>query len=173
MIDIVDANESFTVGDWYRLCQDKIATCYARNIVPIIVGGTHLYVKTLLEGLSTAPRSQMPLHIDFDGVSTDELHKRLAISDPVSAERIHPNDRRRILRALEIPLLSGRPMSEFYSKWHHHTDTGPPKYQYHPIVLSIHWDKERLIERINTRVEQMFNAAGSFRNDRFCIESPL
>ena len=124
-----------------------IADIRARGKHPFVVGGSGLYVKALTHGLSRLPAADAKLRAEFEGFTTPELVARLEQLDAPTAASIDRSNRRRIVRALEVCLLSGRPASEL-------RDQQPPT---HPLAgVCLIRDRAELYERINSRVEAMF-----------------
>lgn len=120
-IDIVDPTERYTVADWLSKADALIETLQAQGSLAIVVGGTNLYIKALLEGLFDGPDfdpAQRQRLETFDNVS---LRARLLEVDPAAAERIHPNDRKRTIRAIEVYEASGQRLSDLQLQW------SPPK----------------------------------------------
>ncbi len=116
LIDILDPAEPYSAG---RFCQDarrEIATIQAAGRIPLLVGGTMLYFRALRQGLAELPAADPALRArlaaDLAERGSAALHAELARQDPVAAARIHPHDAQRIQRALEVCLLSGRPLTE-------------------------------------------------------------
>ncbi len=119
LIDIISPLESYSVANF---CEDAIKlmeNAYLQNKIPLLVGGTMMYFKALKDGLSVLPASDLSLRnklteeLKLHGLKY--LHEKLASLDPLSAERINPNDSQRILRALEVNLLSNKTMEEFFA----------------------------------------------------------
>ncbi len=148
LLDLVEPDEAFTVSDYEAAARPMLDALP----VPLLVGGTGLY----LEALSTrssfgtvagdeALRQQLHRVAEREGVNA--LHARLAACDPVSAARIHPNDVRRVVRALEVYTLTGRPFSQLTVR---QTDD-----RYRFCLIGIDLPREALYRRINARVEQM------------------
>jgi len=121
LIDIRNPSEQFNAGDFVRLAEEACLAASGRGALPVVSGGTAFYLKNLVLGLSEAPPSDRGIRL----LLKEELVKRgaaslmeeLAASDPVSAGRIHINDEYRLLRALEVFRLTGRPLSSFASPW--------------------------------------------------------
>ncbi|VVM92005.1 tRNA dimethylallyltransferase [Pseudomonas fluorescens] len=116
LIDILDPAESYSAADFRRDALEAMAEVTARGKIPLLVGGTMLYYKALLEGLADMPAAdaQVRAQIEEEAASLgwQVLHEQLAAIDPVSAARIHPNDPQRLSRALEVYRVSGQSMTE-------------------------------------------------------------
>ena len=157
-IDVADPWKgcSFTVHDYVALADRAIAEIAAAGAPVIAVGGTHLYLKALIEGLFDAPgespevRARFKARADVEGSAA--LHGELTRYDPAAAARIHPNDRRRIIRALEVYELTGTPISELQTQW----DAGRVRYDWRGVRLVR--DRADGNGRINRRVERMMAA---------------
>ncbi|MCC7408630.1 MAG: tRNA (adenosine(37)-N6)-dimethylallyltransferase MiaA [Phycisphaeraceae bacterium] len=155
LIDLVEPNEPFTVADWLSRADALITDAQAHDQLPIVVGGTNLYLQALLEGLFDGPPRDASLRAELDALSNADLHARLAAADPAAAERIHPNDRKKAIRALEVFLTTGSPISSQQQQW----TTVPASettYRHDPILLGLAWPTELLNHRINLRVKAMF-----------------
>lgn len=118
LIDIIDASESYSTGQFRSQTLALMADITQRGKLPILVGGTMLYFNALLNGLAVLPpanpdiRAQLDLELENFGKAA--LHKRLAEVDPLAAARIHPNDPQRVQRALEVYEISGKALSDFF-----------------------------------------------------------
>jgi len=156
LIDVVEPSESFSVGRFVELADAAIADVTARGRRVWAVGGTALYIKALTEGLFDGPPADPEYRQAFRRRVAREgcpvLHAELAAVDPAAAQRIHPNDARRIERALEIHHLTGRPISELQREW----DAGRTRYDGRMVILAR--PREDLNHRINARVRQMIEA---------------
>lgn len=159
LIDVVEPTERFTVADWLARAESLLQD---RSHRWIIVGGTNLYVRALLQGLFEAPAMDPQLRAQLAQLDNATLHQRLARVDPAAADRIHPNDRKKIIRALEVFHLTGRPISSLQTQWRDFLtadpsrSTAPPPYRYNPILLGLTWPLELINRRINLRVKAMF-----------------
>lgn len=155
LIDVVEPSEAFSVARFVELADATIADITLRGKQVWAVGGTALYVKALTEGLFEGPPADEAFRTAFRERVAREgspaLHAQLATIDPQAADRIHPNDARRIERALEVYHLTGRPITELQRQW----DQGRTRYDTRMIVLER--DREDLNRRINARVKQMFD----------------
>jgi len=153
-IDLVDADEEgFTVARWLQVADAAVEGIRARGKVPIVVGGTNLYIRAFLEGLDEAPAANMAFRAALDAVPSEELHQRLAAQDPTAAARLHPNDRRRIIRALEIAHATGETATERRTAWNE-AGVAPRRDDLFTVILD--WPVELINRRINARVKRMF-----------------
>jgi len=149
LIDIVEPHEPFTVSDWLARAEAVIDDLRARGGTPVVVGGTHLYIKALLEGLFEGPPSDPGLRASLAAESPAALRERLQAVDPAAAERIHPNDLRRTIRAIEVHAATGRPISEQQQEW----DAGRRRED--ALLVAVRWPTEEINRRINARVRRM------------------
>lgn len=153
LIDVVDPHEDFTVAEYLRLSHAASIQIIERGHVPIFTGGTGLYLRALLRGFFQGPDADWEFRNQLEAeekeVGPEEIHRRLSVIDPVTAKRLHVNDVRRVIRALEIHHLTGQPASALY-------DEGPlPNDQRPKNVFWLNPDRDWLYERINRRVEIM------------------
>ena len=116
LIDILDPSESYSAADFRRDALNEMNQIVAEGKIPLLVGGTMLYYKALLEGLSPLPAANPEIRQQIEQqaltIGWDQLHDQLKQIDPVSAERIHPNDPQRLSRALEVYRISGKTLTE-------------------------------------------------------------
>ncbi len=152
LVNILDLDQTFSVARFKKMAEDSIKEIRGRGRVPIVVGGTGLYVKSLTEGIFEGPSAdwdhRRKLREDERRHGTGYLYGELRRVDPRSADRVKPNDLRRVVRALEVYHLTGRPISEHQKEWA----------QKRPDITIIGLDVERglLDERISKRVDEMF-----------------
>lgn len=153
LIDIKNPDESFSVAEFQEIVRPLIDEIHGRNKLPMIVGGTGLYIQSVLYDYQFAQipqdptyRLQMEQFLEEHGV--DELHKKLEQIDPISAERIHKNNSRRVIRALEIHHCTGFTMAEYIEKQEQ-------EQLYNAAVIGLTMDRDILYERINKRVDIM------------------
>src|SRR4051812_17572224 len=106
-IDIVDPNETFTVARFSEIADTTIADAAHRSVPLVVTGGTPLYFKALFEGMFAGPSADTSLREALASQTSEALHARLRQVDAIAAERIHLNDRRRMIRALEVHALTG------------------------------------------------------------------
>lgn len=153
LIDLVDpdspAETRFTIDQWLTRAEAVIADVRARGALPIVVGGTHLYVKALLEGLFEGPEANPELRAELAAMEPEARRAELERVDPAAASRIHPNDLRRTVRALEVYRLTGVPISAHQQQW----DRGAANDRYQLVILD--WPTEAINRRINARVKAM------------------
>ncbi|MEM1184738.1 MAG: tRNA (adenosine(37)-N6)-dimethylallyltransferase MiaA [Planctomycetota bacterium] len=152
LIDVVDPTEAFTVHDWLSEANRGIDEIRARGGTPVVVGGTHLYVKALLEGLFEGPSPDESLRDELRGVGLPALRAELERVDPDAARRIHPNDDRRTVRALEVFRQTGKPITELQQQWDREKATRPDA-----LLIGLDWPAESINRRINARVKSMID----------------
>jgi tRNA dimethylallyltransferase len=160
LIDVLDPWESASVAWWLARAAECVRAIEARGKRALIVGGTPLYLKALLHGLFDGPPADAELRRrlteEAQRLGSAALHARLAEVDPASAARLHPNDARRVIRALEVWQLTGRPLSAWQTQWH------VPDPQYSVLstqyVFCLDLPRDELYARIDARVVQMFDA---------------
>lgn len=153
MLDIIEPSASFSVAEYVERTHQVIADILSRGHIPTLVGGTGLYLQGLslpmnYGGLPSDPSVRQALTEEMEKLGAQEMHAHLSRIDPPSAARLHPNDARRVIRALEIYQLTGIPMSQHKTP----TDADSP---YDFSVYAIDWDRHILHDRINLRVDQM------------------
>ncbi len=148
LVDLREPTESFSVEQWLRLAEAAIEGVRERGATPIVVGGTHLYVKALLDGLFHSPSPDPDLRARLQVMDPSALRAELERVDPEAAARIHPNDLRRTIRALEVHRATGRPISEHQRQWDR---AGRCDAQ----LVILGWDPQELNQRINARVRAM------------------
>lgn len=153
MVNIVEPTERFTVADWLEQVEALIASLQSQGKTPIIVGGTNLYLKALLEGMFDGPGQDEAFRASIKDAKNSDLHTQLNQIDPEAAERISPNDRKRIVRALEVHHMTGETISSRQQQWQ---DEPNIEYRHNPVMLGMHWPVEEINPRINLRVKAMF-----------------
>ncbi len=152
LIDVVDPDEPFTVARFVELADEVIRQAGKKNVPLVVTGGTPLYYKALFEGLFGGPGADDAIRERLKATPGDELHRRLLAVDPTAAARIHANDTRRLVRALEVYELTGRSISSFQTDW------AEPKRRHRAVWTGLTWDKDTLNRRINARVKAMMTA---------------
>jgi tRNA dimethylallyltransferase len=159
MIDVVSPDEACTAGDYSRLAREALSGIQARGHLPIVAGGTGLYLRALIDGLFPAPPRQPELRADLRRQAAElgpehgpaHLHQMLARLDAQAAKAIHANDVSKVIRAIEVSLTAQQPLTE---QWQKGRDalTG-----YRILRLGLDPGRERLYERINQRAAEMFD----------------
>jgi tRNA dimethylallyltransferase len=156
LIDVVEPSEAFSVDRFLDMTEQAVADIQGRNKPVVAVGGTAMYIKALLFGLFDGPGTDADIRDRLKAESTEaglaQLHHRLTVIDPTAAERIHPNDEKRIIRALEVYELTGKPISSFQKQWE---DTQPAGDW---MVIGLRREKEIESQRINLRIKRMMEA---------------
>lgn len=158
LIDFVKLNESFSVAQYCELGHKAIYDISSRGKLPIVCGGTGLYVDSLLNNVIFADIPQdadlrEKLNSEFDEVGGDEMLRRLAEFDPETAAKLHAADKKRIVRGFEVYTLSGTTISEFNRRSH----SFPNRYDYCIIGIGYR-DRQKLYDRINRRVDAMLES---------------
>ncbi|ARF15390.1 tRNA (adenosine(37)-N6)-dimethylallyltransferase MiaA [Sporosarcina ureae] len=154
--DVKEPTESFSVAEYQLAVRQWIADIHSRGKLPIIVGGSGMYVQSVLFDYrfteqAADPKVRARLERELEAEGADVLHARLAELDPKSVEKIHPNNHRRLVRALEILEVTGQ------TKQDHEQQQGSQP-MYHSLIIGLDLPRELLYERINLRVEQMVQA---------------
>jgi tRNA dimethylallyltransferase len=159
LIDVVEPSEAFSAAAFLELANDSIEQIKRRGKPIVAVGGTAMYIKALLYGLFEGPgtdeqiRNELRQWAKNDGL--EKLHGELRKIDPAAAERIHPNDAKRIVRALEVYRLTGRGISEFQRQW----GASQAQNQRHNwTIIGLRREKAEENKRINARVKKMIEA---------------
>ncbi len=165
LIDLVDPSEEFAVAELQARAIAAIDDIRSRDAVPVLVGGTGLYVRAVIDDLRIPgryPEVRGEIEAEPD---TGALHRRLADLDPIAAGRIEATNRRRVVRALEVTLGSGQPFSSY----------GPGLGHYPPVPfvqVGLRWDRDRLDQRIAARYRQQM--AGGFLDEvRSLADGPI
>jgi tRNA dimethylallyltransferase len=156
LLDIVPPTDDFSLAEYLDAAHEKINDIKSRGKEVLFVGGTALYLKSLLRGVYQGPPPDWEFRVaiekELEVVGLAELHKRLQVIDPLLAAKLHPNDKRRIIRALEVFRVTGEPLSHRQT----HFDEGRTASQCKVFVLS--WPREEIHQRIDARVDAMFAA---------------
>ena len=155
LIDVRNPDEPYTAGDYGREAREALSGISGRGRVPIVTGGTGLYLRALLDGLFAGParsdtlRARLRAKEERHGAGT--LHRLLAKLDPIAAAQMHANDLPKIIRALEVPLLTRRTMTDAWK------DGRDPLIGYRILRIGLEPPRARLYERINLRAAAMFD----------------
>ncbi|MCW3490715.1 tRNA (adenosine(37)-N6)-dimethylallyltransferase MiaA [Dethiobacter alkaliphilus] len=156
LLDIVDPADNYTVADFQEDAKKAIADITNRGKLPILVGGTGLYVRAVVHGFSFSESGmdeeyRAGLHREAEQHGPQYLHGKLAAVDPEAAEKLHPNDLRRVIRALEVYRQSKRPIS-------HQVDKTSDEPIYDTVQFGLTMPRELLYRRIEKRVDSMLDA---------------
>src|SRR5688500_2453750 len=151
LIDIVEPTDPFTVADWLSRAEALIDDLHTRGRLPVVVGGTNLYLKALLEGMFEGPPADEQFRDSLRDVDAHELHDRLASVDRQAASRIDRNDRKRLIRALEVFHLTGQTISSLQTQWQSEISDlkSESSYRHNPILIGLRWSTEAINRRIN------------------------
>lgn len=167
LIDIAAPTEQVTAGDYARLARLALGEIHARGHLPIVVGGTGLYLRALLEGLFAGPARSEELRARLRERAVERgaeyLHKLLQRLDPAAAQSIHANDVPKVIRALEVSLSARRPMTDM---WRQGRD---PLRGFRSLRIGLNPERGALYERINGRAREMFSA-GLIEETRALLE---
>jgi tRNA dimethylallyltransferase len=154
LIDIVDPTEEYTAARYARDAASAIRDIHARGRLPILVGGTGLYFRALTRGLFPGPGRDAALRQRLEGIadrrSVTSLHRMLRRVDPASALRIQPRDLKRIVRALEVFFLTGRPLTA------HFAETASPIPDVNVIAIAVRLPAAQIAERVARRIDDQF-----------------
>jgi tRNA dimethylallyltransferase len=164
LVDVVEPNEAFTVARFVEQADGVIADARSRGVPLIATGGTPLYYKALFEGLFEGPGADEAVRARLGALPNEELARRLREVDPEAGARIHVNDHKRLVRALEVHELTGNPISSYQTHW------TSPQPRHEAVWVGLDWDREALNRRINARVKAMF-AAGWLEETRRLLDA--
>jgi tRNA dimethylallyltransferase len=163
LIDVVNLTDFFDVAQFLRLAREAVANIQARGRVPILCGGTGLYFNAFLDGLGEAPRANAALRSELEATSLSDLLTELAAKDPAAYETIDRENARRVIRAVEVIRVTGKPHSQQRATWSRSapgcsatgataTEATDEKHLFFGLTRS----SADLQQRINIRVEKMF-----------------
>ena len=171
LLDIADPSENYSAARWVETAAACAEDVFTRGKVPIRVGGTGLYIDSLLSGRDFAesgdPEVRAALSAEYDRIGGEAFREVLRAVDPARAEQLHPADKKRLVRALEVYRLTGETISAHDEK----TKTLPPRWPSLRIALT-YADRAALYARIDARVEEMA-AAGLFEETARLLENGL
>jgi tRNA dimethylallyltransferase len=156
LIDIVNPDEDFSAGEFNERAYEIARELHRKGKIPIVAGGTGLYIKALTEnfgcGVKKDEEIRERLKREFEEMGEDAMYERLKKIDPSAASKIHPKDRYRIERALEVYYTTGKTLSEF------HRDEGRENKRFDVRYFVLNMDRKRLYKRIEERVDGMISA---------------
>ena len=161
LLDVADPAEDWSVARWVEAAAACAEDIFSRGRVPILVGGTNLYIDSLLSGRDFAERGdggalRESLNAEYDRIGGEAFREQLRLVDPQRAEKLHPSDKKRLVRALEVWKLTGETISAHDAR----TQTLPPRWGSLRVALT-YADRAALYARIDRRVDEMV-AAGLF-----------
>lgn len=153
LLDIKNPDEGFSVAEYQRLVRGKIDEISSRGKIPILVGGTGLYIQSVLYDFrfTEQPKVDSEVVEELEKLSPEELYLKLKELDPQAADSIHPNNLQRVIRAIERVLLSGKQKSEIEQNQGHESI-------YPHFIVGLTIDRDVLYERINKRVDMMMES---------------
>jgi len=164
LFDVLDAEMVHSAGDFARLARETVAEITRRGKLPILVGGTGFYIRAFLDGLPALPARDEALRQRLTSRRPGSLHRILSRLEPAAAARIHPSDTQKLIRALEIRLLTSQPLPA--------TETATPLHGYRILQLGLDPLRELLVESIAKRTREMFDA-GLLKEVRELLASGL
>ncbi len=154
LLDMIHPAERYSVGHYRRDAEEVIRTLHSQGKIPVIVGGTGLYVRSLTDGLFEGPRADPALRENLKEIAFKEglhaLHLRLKTVDPDSAKKIHPHDERRLIRALEVFHLTGKPISRLQEEYRAGIQS-----RYRCILFGLSLSRNKLYSIIEERIDRM------------------
>ncbi|SFF71520.1 tRNA dimethylallyltransferase [Halobacillus alkaliphilus] len=153
LVDIKEPDESFSVAEFQDKVQNLIRLISSQGNLPVIVGGTGLYIQATLYNFNFSEEKRdeqviKRLEKEASEYGIEALYRRLRSVDPEQAEKVHPNNARRVLRALEVYETTGKVMSDYQKE---QSNESP----FHPVIIGLEMEREELYNRINRRVDQM------------------
>jgi tRNA dimethylallyltransferase len=156
LIDTVEPTERYSAAEFARAVAAVIRDITARGRLPLLVGGTGFYYRAVVRGLFDGPPADPALRARLEAIARrrgdDFLHRMVARVDPPSARRVQPRDRKRLVRALEVRILTGRPLTE------HFANTRPALPDYDVVAIALRLPAALTAERVAARVERQFAA---------------
>jgi tRNA dimethylallyltransferase len=167
LVDVAELTEAFDAAKFVMLAQQTVTEIQSRGRVPIFCGGTGLYFKAFLDGLGEAPPSDAKLRGELEATLLGELLRELEQRDGVTFARIDRNNPRRVVRAVEVIRLTGKPFSEQRAEW-----KSPVPSPASEVIFALTRQPADLHARINARVDKMF-AAGLLDETRRLLEQGL
>jgi len=154
LIDIIPPTKEYNVSRFYKEAKSKVRDILARGKTPLFIGGTGLYMSILIEGIFKQVKVDKNIRLSLwkkaEKYGSDYLHERLKKIDPQAADKIHPNDTKRIVRALEVFEATGKPISLLQQE-----RSGLAK-EYNLKIFALDINRQKLYDRINQRVDKMF-----------------
>lgn len=150
MLDVLEPKEKYSVGEYQRAVDKILAQKEKEGRAVILTGGTGLYINSVVNGLSSLPESDLKIRDELMELSADELYEKLLSLDPEAAEAIHKNNKKRVERAVEVCLMTGKKFSVL-------SKSNVKNNNYDFLKICLTRDREILYKRINKRVDIMMN----------------
>jgi tRNA dimethylallyltransferase len=153
LIDTLDPGQVFSAGDYARVARPLLRQIAERGRIPVMVGGTGFYLRALLQGLFSGPARDPALRSRLERIERERrgrLHRILTRLDPIAAARIHSNDKNKIIRALEVRILEGTPITELFAQ------SGEGLQAFRAIKIGLNPPRAQLYARIDMRTVRMF-----------------
>lgn len=150
LIDLVLPSENFSVKDYVELFDMAVKDVLSRGKIPIVVGGSWLYIQSALYGIAEVPEGNWQIREELYKKDNAELYTELLTVDPLYGSKIHKNDKRRIVRALEVYYITGKPFSTFIHQHSYKT----ARYEFLGFIIDRY--KEEIMDRIERRIDKMF-----------------
>jgi tRNA dimethylallyltransferase len=150
LVDVVEVKQAFDAAQFLRLAKPAVGGIQARGFVPILCGGTGLYFKAFFEGIGEAPAADADLRRKLEDTPVEDLLRELEECDPATFQRIDRKNARRVVRAVEVLRLTGKPFSEQRSDW------GGGQGRGEALLIGLSRPAEELKQRIDVRVDEMF-----------------
>ncbi len=173
MIDIVEPGQSYSVSSFLKDCLDSIDDVLKRGKTPVLCGGTGQYISALRDGINfegdpKADEEADSLYKEFEANGIDGIYSRLQSVDPLAAQKIHPNNTRRVIRALSVYLATGKTFTQRNLE----SKKSGPKYPFALFEIDYEDDRSILYDRINLRVDKMMEA-GLQEEARYLYSLPI
>ena len=154
LLDVVDPDQPFSVADYCAAVWEAVGEIRGRGKEVLFVGGTPLYLKSLLRGMFDGPPAdwevRRQIEAEIEELGMEALRQRLEMVDPLTAHKLHPNDKRRMIRALEVYRQTGQPISHLQREFEEGMSADECR------VFVLHWPRQELHRRIESRVDRMF-----------------
>lgn len=165
MVNLLEPSEEFTIAQFQREALNAIDSILVRGRIPLLVGGTGLYLRAIVDNLDIPGRYQHVRDELDTEMDTSVLHRRLSELDPVAASRMEPTNRRRVIRALEVTIGSGRAFSSYGPGLNSYPETNC-------VMIGLLWPQNMLDERIEKRLTQQINA-GFLEEVKALVNKPI
>ncbi|HON57224.1 MAG TPA: tRNA (adenosine(37)-N6)-dimethylallyltransferase MiaA, partial [bacterium] len=149
LISIIEPNQRYSAAEFAENAENIISEIFQKNKLPIILGGTGFYIKALFNGLFEGPAADEKIRAELEKNNNDELFAQLQEIDKLTAQKFHKNDRKRIIRALEVYMITGKPISELQLSY------TPKISKFKPFYIILDIPRKKLYDAINARADKM------------------